>query len=274
MKSHALYNQLVVIACLFLLSAAPLVFAAPGILNYQGTLTDDASQPVNGTKTMTFKIYGDIDAQTPLWTSTIQNVKVVNGVFSQNLGEQDPFPNGLFDDDSLFLGVTVGDGPEMVPKKRLTSVPYALNSAIPKGAIIMWSGAIDQIPAGWALCNGQNGTPDLRDRFVVGAGNTYSSGSKGGNASINLSHNHSISLDGNHQHFCNWDIYDHIGDDITDTVEDGDGNTPAGSDHGHRIQRYTDAAGAHGHGGATGYQLSSSQSILPPYYALCFIMKL
>ena len=44
---------------------------------------------------------------------------------------------------------------------------------IPKGGIIMWSGATTAIPQGWALCDGTNGTPNLRDRFIVGAGSTY-----------------------------------------------------------------------------------------------------
>ena len=44
----------------------------------------------------------------------------------------------------------------------------------------MWSGSIGAIPVGYYLCNGSNGTPDLRDRFVVGAGNTYAVGNTGG----------------------------------------------------------------------------------------------
>jgi hypothetical protein len=56
-------------------------------------------------------------------------------------------------------------------------------SAVPAGGIIMWSGSIGSIPTGYVLCNGSNGTPDLRDRFVVGAGNTYSVGNNGGFAS-------------------------------------------------------------------------------------------
>ena len=44
----------------------------------------------------------------------------------------------------------------------------------------MWSGSIGSIPAGYVLCNGANGTPDLRDRFIVGSGNSYSVGSTGG----------------------------------------------------------------------------------------------
>lgn len=42
-----------------------------------------------------------------------------------------------------------------------------------KGIICLWGGAIVDIPAGWHLCDGTNGTPDLRDRFVIGAGSTY-----------------------------------------------------------------------------------------------------
>jgi hypothetical protein len=48
------------------------------------------------------------------------------------------------------------------------------------GMIMMWSGAIAQIPAGWALCDGALGRPDLRDRFIIGAGQNYSVGSTGG----------------------------------------------------------------------------------------------
>ena len=51
---------------------------------------------------------------------------------------------------------------------------------IPSGAIVMWSGSIGSIPAGYYLCDGQNGTPNLKDRFVVGAGNTYAVGNTGG----------------------------------------------------------------------------------------------
>ena len=51
---------------------------------------------------------------------------------------------------------------------------------VPSGAIIMWSGSIGSIPAGYYICDGNNGTPDLRDRFVVGSGNTYAVGNTGG----------------------------------------------------------------------------------------------
>ena len=53
-------------------------------------------------------------------------------------------------------------------------------SAVPAGGIIMWSGSIASIPAGYVICDGTNGTPDLRDRFVVGSGSTFAVGNTGG----------------------------------------------------------------------------------------------
>ncbi|NRB43019.1 MAG: tail fiber protein [Pseudomonadales bacterium] len=65
---------------------------------------------------------------------------------------------------------------------------------MPVGGIIMWSGS--EVPEGWALCNGQNGHPNLLDRFIVGAGSKYAIGAQGGKDEITLtenqmpSHNH------------------------------------------------------------------------------------
>jgi len=50
------------------------------------------------------------------------------------------------------------------------------------GAIIAWSGAILNIPVGWSLCDGSNGTPDLRNRMLIGAGDTYIVGATGGSS--------------------------------------------------------------------------------------------
>lgn len=51
---------------------------------------------------------------------------------------------------------------------------------LPRGIITMWSGATDAVPSGWALCDGNNGTPNLKDRFIVGAGQSYAVGNVGG----------------------------------------------------------------------------------------------
>lgn len=63
--------------------------------------------------------------------------------------------------------------------------------SLPSGAIILWSGSIGSIPSGYVICDGTNSTPDLRDRFVVAAGNNYSVGQTGGSAdAIVVSHTH------------------------------------------------------------------------------------
>ena len=80
-----------------------------------------------------------------------------------------------------------------------TSVGYGL---VPIGAIVMWSGSAANIPLGWHLCDGNDGTPDLRDRFVLGAGATYAVGATGGSVSAahthaGPSHTHSVAA---HEH--------------------------------------------------------------------------
>jgi microcystin-dependent protein len=77
-----------------------------------------------------------------------------------------------------------------------------ITTLIPTGVITLWSGSIVSIPSGWLLCNGSSGTPDLRDRFVVGAGTTYAVGATGGSASVTLdatmipAHTHTVSASG------------------------------------------------------------------------------
>jgi hypothetical protein len=54
------------------------------------------------------------------------------------------------------------------------------SASVPDGLVIMWEGAVETIPAGWQLADGTNGTNDLRNRWVIGAGSTYSVGANGG----------------------------------------------------------------------------------------------
>jgi hypothetical protein len=60
-----------------------------------------------------------------------------------------------------------------------------ITSSLPSGVIVMWSGSIGSIPSGYALCDGTNGTPNLTDRFIVGAGNTYNPDDVGGQTHMN-----------------------------------------------------------------------------------------
>lgn len=142
---------------------------------------------------------------------------------------------------------------------------------IPSGGIIMWSGAINAIPNGWALCNGSNGTPDLRDRFVVGAGSSYSVGGTGGSKdAIVVAHSHTATSTSS----------------VTDPGHDH--TVPAGSSTGAGTKYIIGTGNANAVAtstATTGISVSTSTTVastgssgtnanLPPYYALAYIMKI
>src|SRR5947209_18128426 len=92
-----------------------------------------------------------------------------------------------FDDGSGHFSTLKGSstgGTYILPNTGGTLVTTTSPGSIPLGGIIMWSGSIAGIPSGWALCDGlvHSGqpTPNLRDKFIVGAGNTYAVGTTGG----------------------------------------------------------------------------------------------
>lgn len=85
-------------------------------------------------------------------------------------------------------------------------VQYMDAAPVPKGGIIMWSGAVSNVPTGWRLCDGTdvNGVavPDLRNRFIVGAGDSYNLNAQGGSANaVLIAHEHSLTINqNNHGH--------------------------------------------------------------------------
>ena len=70
----------------------------------------------------------------------------------------------------------------------ITTLTASVAAAVPTGMIMMWSGASNAIPSGYVLCDGTNSTPDLRDRFVVGAGSSYAVGATGGASKCYVDH--------------------------------------------------------------------------------------
>ena len=182
------------------------------------------------------------------------------------LNHQGEFSNGIYtpgviraDGGINVDGATSINGDGTIPSSKLTGALPALDGSaltgivsFVSGMIILWSGAENAIPSGWVLCNGSNSTPDLRDRFVVGAGSAYSVGNTGGSSSVTLTVN----------------------------------QIPA---HGHTIPRasgtetnfdQTGLRGGPGYYTNTAYWLTSyntgggqAHENRPPYYALCYIMK-
>lgn len=164
--------------------------------------------------------------------------------------------------------------------------------AVSAGVITMWSGSIGSIPVGWFLCDGTNGTPDLRDRFIVGAGSTYAVAATGGANTVTLTqaetpaHTHGygpvlVVSGGSHNHAINDPTHTHAytranspnaqnssgRGGLTNSLVTGNSGTGIG----------IVAGGAHAHGygptNTTSIGGSGGHENRPPYYALCYIRK-
>ncbi len=160
---------------------------------------------------------------------------------------------------------------------------YVDGAGIPIGFILLWSGSTGTIPTGYQICNGTNGTPDLRDRFVVGAGNSYAVGGTGGATSVTsggggahthggtsghtlstgqlASHSHAIQVGG-----------------ADDNNHTGNYDGPSDSDAGPRgYTRNTASTGnneSHSHGIPDSGTHTHTVATLPPYYALAYIQRI
>ena len=144
----------------------------------------------------------------------------------------------------------------------LGTIPAA-SSTLPSGMILLWSGSIGSIPAGYLLCDGTNSTPDLRNSFIVGAGSTYSVNQTGGSAdSIVVSHTHTAtSTVTDPGHFHTSTILSGSNVNASPGVQVGSGNTGTATT-GITVATTNATSGTSGTG-----------ANLPPYYALCYIMK-
>ena len=153
----------------------------------------------------------------------------------------------------------------------IVGVQTAVGTTIPAGMISIWYGSIGSVPTGWYLCDGSNGTPDLRDRFIIGAGSTYAVSSTGGSLTATLTTS-------------NMPVHTHT---ATSTVTDPGHfhtiayqSTVAGPDYGSSIAG--NSAGGQTNSAVTGITVATTNasagsgtsfSILNPYYALAYVMK-
>jgi len=165
------------------------------------------------------------------------------------------------------------------------------NKGMPSGGIILWSGEIVNIPIGWYLCDGNNGTPNLVGRFIQGAGSGFAVGLAGGN--VSSSHTHTIAHTHSYDHY-HYDDHVHQGNSNevsgeTHTVDDSGANDRdvAGNNHYHWFQTWGATRGGYcstlnatyGYavqtGGASNGTTSDSSNLenRPPFYTLAYIMK-
>lgn len=175
-----------------------------------------------------------------------------------------------------------------------------LASAFPSGGIIMWSGQEADIPSGWVLCNGANSTPDLRNRFVVGAGtgsnynvgnfggsddatlvsHSHGSGNYGTNNTGGHSHGGNTGNSGNHHHgggnyqtnntgshTHRWGTDDNLGANGGNNNPDANGgqawkaHTEAAGNHSHNVNGNSQSEGDHSHNISTNNNGSHSHNV-------------
>jgi len=145
------------------------------------------------------------------------------------------------------------------------------------GAITAWSGSIASIPVGWALCDGGNGTPDLRDRFVIGVGSSHALNSTGGAATVALStanlpsHSHAGSGTTNSAGATTHSVLTAFFGNSAFNPYTGAGNTNLNQNT--TITLSSSGGHTHSLSGTIGNTGSGQpHNNLPPYYALAFIM--
>jgi hypothetical protein len=231
---------------------------------------DNNGAPLNAGKIYTYQA----GSSTPLATYTSSSGLTANAN-PIILGTSGRPPNDIWLSEGFFYKFILKDSSDVTIQTydNLYGIIGATPppaTPIPAGGIFLWSGSIGSIPAGYVLCNGSNGTPDLRDRFVVGAGSTYAVDGTGGSANaIVVSHTHTATststvTDPGHNHtYTRYNSLTGVGGANpiwADTSTQNTGNAVTGV----TVATATTVASA---------GTSGTNANLPPYYALCYIMK-
>lgn len=180
-----------------------------------------------------------------------------------------------------FFGANSGNNPNRVdndftynPSTNTLKVGNIIDSsgnasAFVTGMILLWYGDTSNVPGGWVLCDGSSSTPDLRDRFVIGAGNNFTAGNIGGNNSVTLSEANLPS----HRHFVVSN--DLGGQNRTNSNVSANNQVRKGTGAGNLYESYnlastgTDASAGRSSSVGSGTAIDNK----PLYHALCYIMK-
>jgi hypothetical protein len=222
---------------------------------------------------------------TNIITNGITNAVVANLVVSETtqlVGTVSAQGNMFVGGDLVVGGTTQLVGVATAPtpanatsNTQIATTEFVRYNGFPSGGIVMWSGSIASIPAGWFLCDGGNSTPDLRNRFIVGAGSTYSVADTGGFANaVVVSHSHtasSVVTDPTHAHSTTFNQTSksnnatpyilsnpNIGENLNGSVA----IPTTAQTTGITVATSISTAG-----------VSGVNANLPPYYALSYIMK-
>lgn len=307
-------------------ASAQTSYMTPELMNYEGTLrgATGAALP-DGNYNIEFRIYnvatggtasevvwGPIEFDGEAGNGHSQEVVLVNGRFNAILGPVDTLNRNLLNslqlvagtNTSLYLELTV-EGTALAPRQLMLSTAFAMvaSNGFPRGSIVIYAG--EAAPPGWAFCDGTNGTPDMRDRFVKGAGGTGFDqiGTQAGagshthvlpSHSHTTTHNHSLQ---NHTHTIAG--HTHTVDPPSTTsstasnnssiINGGLGNWDFAKSHSHTLDiasfnssaNSTETTGGPSTANTQDTNTANatspvtpSQTHEPPFYALAYIMKL
>ena len=189
----------------------------------------------------------------------------------------------------VLTGTPTAPNVAVINKSSTIATTAFVHSVLPYGVILMWSGSTATIPTGFALCDGTNSTPNLRNRFVVGAGDTFNPGATGGNTTPTVTtvsagaHTHTGSTGSTALDLTQIPAHSHQMTEVPgeSRVFDGaiDGSYHAGNQDRTYSNRNTQSSGGgQGHLHSISSDGTHAHSVtleptLPLYYALCYIMK-
>lgn len=255
---------------------------AEGVDRVNGNLTVGGTLTVTGNITATANLSANNIAITNALPVTSGGTGVTTSTGSGNL---------VLSASPTFTGTPVAPTASVGTNTTQLATTAFVQAALPSGVIVIWSGSAGAIPSGWYLCDGTNSTPDLRGRFIVGAAGSYAVGATGGSAdAIVVSHTHTgtASSNGAHQHYTMrrfegypWGYYDRSVADQSFGIglNDGGGSSYllSGANDG---TFYEPNGGLSSNNGSHTHTItvdttgsSGTNANLPPYYALCYIMK-
>ena len=255
---------------------------------------DSNGLPLNAGKIYTYQAGSSTPLET--YTDSAGSVANTNPII---LGTDGRPPNEIWLNEGFFYKFILKDANDVTIQTYdnlygILGVAPTPPTPLPSGAIILWSGSIGSIPAGYVLCNGSNGTPDLRDRFVVGAGSTYAVDAIGGSASYTPAGTVATTNAGTALTEAQMPKHYHqmAGPSFTTGYPQNDGGgygtygggTPddGGRQYGTWSTGGGSASGSTSTGTGNGQEhthtatssfTGTAATITPPYYALCYIMK-
>ena len=232
--------------------------------------------PLNGGKILTYQ--AGSTTPFPTYTDSSGLIANTNPII---LGTSGRPPEEIWLEEGYYYKFVLTDSDDVVIQTYdnlygIIGVAPTPATPTPSGVIVLWSGSIGSIPAGWYLCNGNNGTPDLRNRFIVGAGSTYAVDATGGSTdAIVVSHTHtasSVVTDPGHDHDMKVPTSYGLAGFSGALAGAAGSQNPQGNVAG-SIVMTSETTGITVATTITSAGNSGTNANLPPYYALCYIMK-